>query len=98
MNDILVLHLKGIYYDQIARGEKTVEYRNMTDYWLAKDYQRKEAGSLLSRLSTQTNTTIGKKNQIYILRILIFLFGVKFMSEEEESESEEEEENEDDEE
>jgi len=36
MNDILVLHLKGVYYDQIASGTKTVEYRDMTSYWLAR--------------------------------------------------------------
>jgi len=36
LSDILVLHLKAIYYDQIASGAKTVEYRDMTPYWLAR--------------------------------------------------------------
>jgi len=36
LSDILVLHLKGIYYDQIKCGAKTVEYRDMTAYWLSR--------------------------------------------------------------
>jgi len=36
LSDILVLHLKGVYYDQIASGAKTVEHRDMTPYWLAR--------------------------------------------------------------
>ena len=36
MSDILVLHLKGVYYDQIASGEKTTEYRDLTPYWIAR--------------------------------------------------------------
>lgn len=30
---ILTLPLKGIYFDQIADGEKPFEYRLMTPYW-----------------------------------------------------------------
>lgn len=35
MNEALVLHLvlKHQYYDAIDRGEKTVEYRDNTEYW-----------------------------------------------------------------
>jgi len=33
---ILVLHLKGIYYDQIKCGAKVVEYRDMTPYWISR--------------------------------------------------------------
>jgi hypothetical protein len=29
----LMLHLKGIYFDKIVRGEKDEEYRETTDYW-----------------------------------------------------------------
>jgi hypothetical protein len=29
----LVLHLKREYFDQIKKGEKTEEYRLVTDYW-----------------------------------------------------------------
>jgi len=34
--NILVLHLKGYNYDSIKCGAKTVEYRDMTPYWLAR--------------------------------------------------------------
>jgi len=30
---ILHLHLKKKYFDQIASGEKTLEFRRATDYW-----------------------------------------------------------------
>lgn len=30
---VLHLNLKGEYFDQIARGEKTLEYRLCTPYW-----------------------------------------------------------------
>jgi hypothetical protein len=33
MSDDLVLHLKREYFDQIKSGEKTEEYRLVTDYW-----------------------------------------------------------------
>jgi len=35
VNEALVLHLvlKHQYYDAIDRGEKTVEYRDNTEYW-----------------------------------------------------------------
>ena len=33
MSKALILPLKGIYFDQIATGEKTEEYRLATDYW-----------------------------------------------------------------
>lgn len=32
----LVLHLKREYYDQIHSGEKTEEYREMSDYWIKR--------------------------------------------------------------
>ena len=36
MSDILVLHLKKQFYDAITAGHKTVEYRDLTDYWLKR--------------------------------------------------------------
>lgn len=33
---ILVLHLKGEYFDQIKAGEKLEEYRLCTPYWRAR--------------------------------------------------------------
>ena len=33
VNEVLVLHLKGIYYDQIEKLEKTCEYRALKPYW-----------------------------------------------------------------
>ena len=35
-NPILVLHLKRKYYDLIASGDKVIEYRDMTSYWLQR--------------------------------------------------------------
>jgi hypothetical protein len=32
-SNVLVLHLKGEYFDQIASGEKLEEYRLRTPYW-----------------------------------------------------------------
>jgi ASC-1-like (ASCH) protein len=40
----LVLPLKGIYFDQIKSGTKTLEYRVINDYWskrlIGKEYDR----------------------------------------------------------
>ena len=33
MNKILHLNLYRKYFDQIAEGTKTIEYRDKTDYW-----------------------------------------------------------------
>lgn len=37
---ILTLHLKKRWYDMIKSGEKTEEYRAMTDYWLKRLYDK----------------------------------------------------------
>jgi hypothetical protein len=33
---ILVLHVYGVYYDQLAKGTKNVEYRWLTAYWIKR--------------------------------------------------------------
>ena len=32
----IILNLKREWYDKIARGEKTVEYRRICDYWIGR--------------------------------------------------------------
>lgn len=32
----IIFNLKREWYDKIASGEKTVEYRNVTDHWTSR--------------------------------------------------------------
>lgn len=41
--------MKGIYFDQIKAGTKTVEYRKTTPYWRKRIVGQKYGGILLSR-------------------------------------------------
>ena len=36
----LVIVIKGEYFDQIARGEKTTEYRAVTPFWTSRLYDK----------------------------------------------------------
>ncbi len=43
----LTLHLKKQYFDQIKSGEKTLEYRLVTDYWKKRLEDRDYNGIIL---------------------------------------------------
>ena len=44
MSDVLTIPVNGVYFDQIASGEKLEEYRLVTRYWMKRlknrDYRR----------------------------------------------------------
>ena len=49
MTDVLLLPLKGIYFDQIMSGEKPEEYRETTPYWEKRLLGREYARVVLTR-------------------------------------------------
>jgi hypothetical protein len=46
---VLTLPLNGIYFDQIARGEKLEEYRLVTDFWCKRLEGKSFASLVLTR-------------------------------------------------
>lgn len=45
----LIIPIKGIYFDQIASGEKLEEYRLVTGYWMKRLYGRHYDRVILTR-------------------------------------------------
>ena len=48
MSNVLTLTLKKQYFDAILSGEKTIEYRDITDYWRPR-LENKEYDTILFR-------------------------------------------------
>ena len=49
LQSILVLHVKGKYFDQIKSGEKTEEYREIKPYWKKRLFGKSYAGIVIMR-------------------------------------------------
>lgn len=49
MSDVLTLPLNGIYFDQIAAGEKLEEYRLVTEFWAKRLERRRLRTIILTR-------------------------------------------------
>ena len=48
MSNVLTLTLKKQYFDAILSGEKTIEYRDITDYWTPR-LENKDYDTILFR-------------------------------------------------
>ena len=48
MSNVLTLTLKKQYFDAILSGEKTIEYRDITDYWRPR-LENKQYDTILFR-------------------------------------------------
>lgn len=46
---VLTIPVKGIYFDQIASGEKREEYRLVTQYWIKRIRNRAYSAVVLTR-------------------------------------------------
>lgn len=78
MSNVLVLHLKKCWYDLIKSGEKTVEYRDMTSYWLSRitkekrivhfycGYPPKGTAPLIKKIKGLTFNATSEKIEIYL--------------------------------
>ena len=55
MSNVLTLTLKKQYFDAILSGEKTIEYRDITDYWRPR-LENKEYDTILFRNGYSTRS------------------------------------------
>jgi hypothetical protein len=49
MSEVLTIPVNGVYFDQIAAGTKTEEYRLVNDYWAKRLERRRIARIVLTR-------------------------------------------------
>lgn len=64
MNKVLDLSLKHKWYDMIERGEKLIEYREMSPYWVNRLTERKpepERGDILLGIDQHDIPLVAKK-------------------------------------
>lgn len=81
MSKILTLHLKKKWWDKIASGEKTIEYRLATQYWLkilmGKDYDEIHLWLGYPKKTDREKLIIRKFTRVWFDRILHEEFGIE---------------------
>lgn len=75
----LVLNLKKEWYDKIASGEKTVEYRKFNDYWARRllvsggDWRKCDSGIFSMRHYDEIELRLGYSRKNAIVRNVSFI-------------------------